>query len=154
MASFQESTTQPWLFTFRRHPVLFSFVVALFLDLSIRPIGRLFFGGAEQLPLWYLVPLRLVSLGVWLLFVACLLYAVGKLAWLGFKLLVGGEFANKVVEWATAAIAVIGMSLWVVFILWFDIGQHANSVGESANGWTLIFNGIRNCLNFIAQWLG
>ena len=143
-----ENASQPWLFTFKRHPVLFPFVIALLLDVVIKPLGLMVFGSLQQIPLWYLLPLRLVELAFWLLFLGGVLYTTAIFFWRGFKLVVGGEFANKLSEaLATGAALVVGF-LWIGFSLWYDIGQNANSIGDSANGWALIGNSARHVFGY------
>jgi len=144
-----EDASQPWLFTFKRHPVLFSFVIALSLDVVIKPLGLVVFGSLQAIPLWYLLPLRLVSLALWLLFFGSLLYTLAIFSWRALRLVVGGKFISKLSEAVATGAAVIGGFLWFGFSLWQEIGLNANSVGESANGWALIGNGAHYVLNFV-----
>jgi hypothetical protein len=128
--------------------VLFPFVIAFPLDVAIKPFGIMAFGSLQAIPLWYLLPLRLVALALWLLFLGGLLYTIAVFLWRGFKLVVGGEFASKLSEALATGTAVVAGFLWIGFSLWYDIGQNANSIGDSANGWALIGNSARHVLGY------
>ena len=148
MTLLTEQSPNPWLFTFRRHPILFSFVLALFLDVAIKPLGVVFFGDAQAIPLWFLLPLRLVSLGLWLLFAGCVIQALARVIWRAFQFVVGEDASTRLREGLVAAATIMAGFLWIGFGIWYDIGQNANSVGEASAGWSLILNSLRTLVGF------